>query len=344
MEETQSWALGAEALAALVGAQAELICAMPDQGRLMATAVGCALELTGAAGAAVALLDGDAFVYRTACGQFEAHLGLRLPICDTLSGLAISAGATQISADAAGDRRARAEYAGALGIRSLATSPLVHAGAISGVLKVSSPHSGAFGEATARTLDLLAVPLAACLAHAGPLSDPPAARNVAGRDALTGLPNRGHFVTELQGAIARARRAERAVGLLRVDLDDFGRLNALLGHSAGDAVLREVARRLAGVVRAGELCARYGEDEFAIVVHDAGPVGGEGAALLLGAIAARVREALAQPLEVAGKLLAISGSLAAASFPGDAGNVDAILARADVELAVAKRAHSRPAP
>ena len=95
-----------------------------------------------------------------------------------------------------------------------------------------------------------------------------AARFLAYHDTLTGLPNRRLLDDRLRQAIRLAQRRDRMVATLLVRLDDFRQLNDTLGHGAGDAVLREVAQRLAACVRKADTLARAGADEFAVVVCD----------------------------------------------------------------------------
>jgi GGDEF domain-containing protein len=94
------------------------------------------------------------------------------------------------------------------------------------------------------------------------------AHHMALHDALTGLANRRSLDERLRGALAWARREQRAIALAYMDLDGFKSINDRHGHEAGDAVLRQVADRLAGRVRGHDLVARLGGDEFAIVLAD----------------------------------------------------------------------------
>jgi diguanylate cyclase (GGDEF)-like protein/PAS domain S-box-containing protein len=116
----------------------------------------------------------------------------------------------------------------------------------------------------------------------------PEAPSSGGEDALTGLPDRSQFVGRLANALARAAEdPSRRVAVLFVDLDDFKAANDTLGHLAGDRLLREIAGRLARCVRGGDLAARYGGDEFVVLLD--GLQGPEGAVLVAERIQAQLR-------------------------------------------------------
>jgi diguanylate cyclase (GGDEF)-like protein/PAS domain S-box-containing protein len=87
-------------------------------------------------------------------------------------------------------------------------------------------------------------------------------------DPLTDLANRVLFIDRIGLALARARRHGGVPAVLFLDLDDFKSINDTLGHDAGDQLLKEVARRIRGIVRASDACARLGGDEFAILLED----------------------------------------------------------------------------
>jgi len=116
----------------------------------------------------------------------------------------------------------------------------------------------------------------------------------AAHDALTGLPNRAQALQLAAGALHRGRRTGRAVGLLFIDLDGFKAVNDRTGHAAGDTVLQEVARRLAGGLRSGDSVARLGGDEFVAVIE---PVDSDEE---LAHLAGRLLAALAEPIVVPG--------------------------------------------
>jgi len=145
-------------------------------------------------------------------------------------------------------------------------------------------------------------------------------------DDLTGLPNRAHLREHLDLALARADRGGGAVALLFLDLDGFKAVNDVHGHDVGDAVLRQAARRLSAAVRATDLLARHGGDEFLLLIADL-PV--TRAAHVAEAVAGQLREALSQPVEVHGVRVQLGASVGAALYPAEAHDAESLLRAAD---------------
>lgn len=139
-------------------------------------------------------------------------------------------------------------------------------------------------------------------------------------DALTGLPNRLLARASLAQALEHAGREGRALALGVLDLDRFQNVNDTFGHSAGDDLLREVARRVAGALDGGDSVARVDGDEFLLLLHDASPQA-------LRATARRVMAALGRELTVEGHGVVLAGSLGLARFP-DHGSTPTDLRRA----------------
>jgi diguanylate cyclase (GGDEF)-like protein/PAS domain S-box-containing protein len=156
-------------------------------------------------------------------------------------------------------------------------------------------------------------------------------RHQALHDELTGLPNRNLLQDRLRQALAHARRGGWQVGVLLLDLDDFKDVNDTLGHPAGDRLLRAIAERLAGVIRASDTLARLGGDEFAIVQPGPG-CSPDGAAEL----ARRLIGALEAPLSLDGQELRVGASVGVAIAPGDGEDADELVRRADLALYRAK--------
>ncbi|HEY6759562.1 MAG TPA: EAL domain-containing protein [Baekduia sp.] len=151
-------------------------------------------------------------------------------------------------------------------------------------------------------------------------------------DPVTGLPNRALFVERVRHAIARSRREARGLGLIFVDLDDFKIINDSLGHAAGDEVLNQVAQRLALSIRASDTAARFGGDEFAVLLEDI-----EGVQEAADA-AERIMESVSAPLTAAHKELAVRCSLGIAIAAEDGtGDADELIRDADAAMYIAKR-------
>jgi diguanylate cyclase (GGDEF)-like protein/PAS domain S-box-containing protein len=154
-------------------------------------------------------------------------------------------------------------------------------------------------------------------------------------DAMTGLANRASFEKALSQMFVRARERQTEVGVLIVDLDNFKQVNDKFGHQAGDLLLVEVAKRLQAACRQGDLVARIGGDEFAIV--------SEG--LSLGVGLPRLAQRLVDNVSAVFRFEQITFlpgcSVGVAVFPRDASDADKLLARADEALYAAKRAGRR---
>ncbi|ATN34469.1 GGDEF-domain containing protein [Rhizobium sp. ACO-34A] len=153
---------------------------------------------------------------------------------------------------------------------------------------------------------------------------------LANRDTTTGLANRAYFNGRLLGDIAQASVSSGEVALLIVDLDRFKSINDTLGHSAGDAVLREVGRRLVDVVEEEGLIARLGGDEFAVLIS--GPDARNRAV----ACAARFTEASTVPIAFAGAQSVVGISMGLAVYPAHAQSAEELLACADMAVYEAK--------
>ncbi len=162
--------------------------------------------------------------------------------------------------------------------------------------------------------------------------------HLAYHDSLTGLPNRDLFSEHLEVALARADRGH-GVAVLYVDLDDFKLVNDSLGHGAGDELLVEVARRLRGAVRSGDIVARQGGDEFLILVADLDVApGGTGTDIadIARSVAENLREALSAPFDLGGTEVFCSGSVGISLYPVDAVDAENLLKHADTAMYRAK--------
>ena len=156
-------------------------------------------------------------------------------------------------------------------------------------------------------------------------------RHLASHDALTGLPNRVLLDDRLSQAVAHAEQDGHSFGVAMFDLDRFKVVNDSLGHRAGDALIKEVAHRLAGVARGTDTVGRLGGDEFLFIMdrlakrEDAEH------------IARRAVKALELPIRLDGVDLHTSASIGIAMFPGDGKSAEALIANADAAMYCAKQ-------
>jgi diguanylate cyclase (GGDEF)-like protein len=156
------------------------------------------------------------------------------------------------------------------------------------------------------------------------------ARELAYQDGLTGLPNRRQFDEGLREALGSLPRAGASHGLFMLDLNGFKQINDVHGHGVGDEVLTVVGQRLLAAMREGDMVARFGGDEFAILAkHLAGSEAATNVAL-------RVMEVLDAPIAAGGAVHRVGTGIGTAMIPQDATSVEEALRMADVALYRAK--------
>jgi diguanylate cyclase (GGDEF)-like protein/PAS domain S-box-containing protein len=156
--------------------------------------------------------------------------------------------------------------------------------------------------------------------------------HVAHHDSLTGLPNRALLHDRLQQALAKAQRSRHRVAVMFLDLDRFKSVNDSLGHAVGDELLKYVAARLTGVVRAVDTVSRLGGDEFVIVLEEAGSPDD------VVQVAEKIIGALAPEVSIGGHKLRATPSIGISVFPDDATEAFALMKNADTAMYHAKAA------
>jgi diguanylate cyclase len=168
-------------------------------------------------------------------------------------------------------------------------------------------------------------------------------RRLAYFDSLTGLPNREHFRQRLASALESAKRRERPLALLCIDLDNFKRINDTLGHGVGDELLRTVASRLREALRAGdavgraepeladENLSRLGGDEFMVILSDVS------APDQAGVVAERIARTIARPMLLTQNEVLVTPSIGIALYPADGSDYETLVRNADLAMYFAKR-------
>jgi diguanylate cyclase (GGDEF)-like protein/PAS domain S-box-containing protein len=155
-------------------------------------------------------------------------------------------------------------------------------------------------------------------------------RELANSDHLTGLINRNLFMDRTAQALITARRSHSKTAVLFLDLDSFKPINDSLGHGAGDHVLREMAKRMQESVRGSDIVARFGGDEFVILLTGLRDV--EEA----GVVAEKIIHSISQPMEYNGVECRVGASIGISVCPDNAETVDELVRYADIAMYAAK--------
>jgi diguanylate cyclase (GGDEF)-like protein len=163
-------------------------------------------------------------------------------------------------------------------------------------------------------------------------------RDLANHDELTGLPNRSLLYDRLSLAITQSHRHASHLALLFLDLDDFKRVNDSFGHGSGDRLLVELAGRVRSSVRAGDTVARFGGDEFVVLLDgvSGAPDAERVAAKVLGAVQAAYR--------LDGREVSLAASIGVSVYPRDGTSSDELLRSADAAMYCEKRRSTPPGP
>ncbi|MGB0910456.1 MAG: diguanylate cyclase domain-containing protein [Nitrospirales bacterium] len=149
-------------------------------------------------------------------------------------------------------------------------------------------------------------------------------------DPLTDLPNRVMFQDRLEQAFAQARRHQRLLAVLFIDLDSFKQINDEFGHRAGDQLLKTVAGQLSHCVRATDTVARLSGDEFTVILQDLEQVTDAQH------VAQKILDCIVEPIEIDGQILCARTSIGIALFPNDAVDPEDLLRQADRAMYKAK--------
>jgi diguanylate cyclase (GGDEF)-like protein len=155
---------------------------------------------------------------------------------------------------------------------------------------------------------------------------------LAHHDTLTGLPNRRQLSKHLAHAIRQGRRYSKQLAVLFIDLDRFKTINDTMGHEAGDVLLQDIGRRLRHCLREGNILARFGGDEFAILVQEVQEP------THLAAVAQKILSVISEPLTVHGQEFHVTASVGISTYPKDGRNEQTLMKHADIAMYQAKEA------
>ena len=150
-------------------------------------------------------------------------------------------------------------------------------------------------------------------------------------DALTGLPNRVFLGTALEMSVKNCERHHRQLAVIFLDIDNFKDINDSLGHSAGDRLLKTTAKRITKLLRAEDVMARFGGDEFAVILQE---IEGRGQ---VAAVARRILGSVNEPITLAGQSTRPTVSIGIAVYPDDGDTTEEIFRNADAAMHAVKR-------
>ncbi len=155
--------------------------------------------------------------------------------------------------------------------------------------------------------------------------------HLATHDTLTGLPNRTLFMDRLEQTLWRARRQNKMIGVLFIDIDRFKLVNDTLGHANGDSLICEVAMRLRNAVRGEDVVSRVGGDEFVMFIADAEKVGH-----ILQTVE-KIIAIIAEPYRIDDREIFSTCSIGVSLYPGDGGDAIDLVKNADTAMYHAKK-------
>jgi diguanylate cyclase (GGDEF)-like protein len=283
-----------------------------------------ATALTGTDGAMVALAEkGQGFIVRAV--HNAPALGLRSSVGEELRGVALETLRTR-DVVVASDYRGHPDSNPALHglIASAIAAPLVAHGEIVGTLTAYVSRTRTFSEETRRLVQLYAAQAAIAIANAALLAE---TRRLARDDDLTGVLNRRSLLERLEVQIADATRHGETFGVVLCDVDGLKAVNDTAGHLVGNEVLKTLARAMRQATRSEDVVARFGGDEFVLLLPRTGPLPAQA---IVGRIAARLREERYMWAGHANELPRASFGIA--WFPIDGRDADTLISTADARM------------
>ncbi len=259
----------------------------------------------------------------------EVKAQTRVPMGEGISGYVAQTGRSVLIEDVESDPRFERSSHERYYTNSALSAPLRIRGQVMGVINVNNKRNREpYVLAELRLVEAIAGYAAVALANAFRFEE---TLERARCDALTGLPNHGHFWSTLDLEMQRADRYGRTLSLAMIDVDHFKVVNDRLGHLGGDGVLTGLAELLRGRSRGHDLAARYGGEEFAIILPETDAAGAA-------AFAEKIRQSV--EAEAFGPAAAgeVTVSIGIATYPGDADEPTRLVESADRRLYAAKAA------
>jgi diguanylate cyclase (GGDEF)-like protein len=217
---------------------------------------------------------------------------------------------------------------GGEGLEAAMSAPVEENGRVIGALTVATHRRGRrYSETEQQMLVSIAAHASVALTNARTADS---MEHLAFHDLLTGLPNRALFVDRVARALARSGRTPQTTAVLFADLDNLKSINDSLGHAAGDQLLTVVARRLQESLRPSDTAARFGGDEFAVLLED---VGGRDQVI---SACERIMASVTAPLVIDGSTIEPGASIGVALSSGDVVDAERLLRHADLAMYSAK--------
>ncbi|MDD5562768.1 MAG: EAL domain-containing protein [Thermoanaerobaculaceae bacterium] len=305
-----------------------------DLEEVLRTILECANELLDTHDGSIMLVHGDGELRTVSVSGSSGARGARLKFGEGVAGQVAQTREPVLVTGVLEPEKWPAGSGAAQPPTSSMSVPLVYRDVLLGVLNVNAAPGRAYTRHQLRALSLFGEQAAAAIANARLYEEQRllASQNVyqALHDLLTNLPNRALFLDRVNHALSRRRLPGQLVAILFLDLDDFKLINDSLGHAAGDEVLIGFADRLRTCVRSGDAMARFGGDEFAVLIEDV--TSAEDAA----ATAERILALFAEPFSVGERRMWLRASIGIAVEGLGASSAEALLRNADTAKNVAK--------
>jgi diguanylate cyclase (GGDEF)-like protein len=305
-----------------------------DLSEVLHTILTSALELLTGRDASIMLLQGDGELRTVAASDSSFAVGARVRLGESIAGRVAETREPLMVQGALSDRSTARSRRPDTPEESAMSVPLVHREIVVGVLNINARAGRVYTGHDLRALGIFGEQAAAAIAHARLYE---AQRLTASQssyhalhDSLTALPNRSLLLDRVRHGLARRRAAGERVALVFLDLDNFKGINDSLGHAAGDKALVAFGERVRQTIRAGDTLARFGGDEFAVLMED---VASDEEARYA---AERMVAALVRPLQLGDREVTIAVSAGLVLETPGKSDADSLLRNADLALHAAK--------